>query len=389
MNLRERIGVRIFGWMARRGTLELTLPGGETVELGSGEPHADLTITDETAVAQTLRRGLLGFAEAYMDQQMTTTDLPQLLRWATANRAAWFDHPLTRLSAPVRRWWQRIRPERRHPRVQSTADHYDLGNDFYEAWLDASMTYSSARFASPTDDLETAQRNKYRAIADHACLRPGMRVLEIGCGWGGFAEFAATERGCEVVGITLSKEMAAYARARMKAKGIDDRVDIRIADFRQDLGQFDAVVSIEMIESVDETHWAPLFQSIRRALRSGALAAMQVITIEDQAWEGYRRQPDFIQHYIFPGGQIPAPKVLRSLADDAGLRIEQVEAFGFDYARTLAEWRHRFEAAWDRVAKDHDLDERFRRMWDLYLSLCEAGFRMGRIDVQQWVFSAP
>ncbi|HSM02453.1 MAG TPA: cyclopropane-fatty-acyl-phospholipid synthase family protein [Acidimicrobiia bacterium] len=389
MNLRERLGVRLLGAMTRRGTLAITLPGGETAEVGSGDPRADLTITDHRAVSQILRRGLLGFAEAYMDEDITTTDLPELLRWATANREAWFDHPIARLSAPLRRWWQRIRPERRHPRVTSMADHYDLGNEFYEAWLDSSMTYSSARFASPTDTLEAAQHTKYRAMADHAGLRPGMRVLEIGCGWGGFAEYAATERGCEVVGITLSTEQAAYARARMKSKGIDHRVDIRIADFREDLGRFDAVVSIEMIESVDETHWAPLFEAIARALRPGSVAAMQIITIEDRAWETYRRRPDFIQHYIFPGGQIPAPKVVRSLSGDAGLRIEAVETFGLDYARTLAEWRRRFEAAWDRLAKEHGLDERFRRMWDLYLSLCEAGFRMGRIDVQQWVFSAP
>ena len=387
MNPIERLGVWVLRRLTREGSLDLTLPGGRAVQVGVGQPRADLAVMDHSAVRTVLRTGLIGFAEEYMDGRLATTDLPRLLTWATANRRVWFHHPLARLTRPVRALWQRIRPERRHPRVRSMADHYDLGNAFYEGWLDASMTYSSARFAKPDDDLETAQQNKYRAIADHAALEPGMRVLEIGCGWGGFAEYAATERGCEVLAITLSRQQAAYAAERMKRLGLDDRVEIRIADFREIEGEFDAVVSIEMIESVDETHWGPLFETIARTLRPEGHAAMQIITIEDPAWETYRKTPDFIQHYIFPGGQIPAPKVVRRLAEGAGLRVDQVETFGLDYARTLAEWRRRFEARWDRLRSDHGLDERFHRMWDLYLSLCEAGFRMGRIDVQQWRFT--
>jgi len=265
-------------------------------------------------------------------------------------------------------------------------DHYNLGNDFYASWLDETMTYSSARFSHPEEPLDEAQHNKYRTIADQLGLKPGMRVLEIGCGWGGFAAYAAGERGCHVVAITLSTEQAAYAEKRLANAGLAGQVEIRVQDFRDVTGEFDAIASIEMIESIDEAQWPALFVAIRCRLRPGAKAAMQIITIDDAAWESYRSRADFIQQYIFPGGQLPAPKILTSLADSVELKVEQVETFGLDYARTLLAWRERFAAAWPDLASEHDLDERFRRMWDLYLTLCEAGFRMGRINVEQWLF---
>ena len=387
MNLIEKFGIAAFARLARRGSLSLQLPSGAETTLGKGAPTASLVTNDYRSLKGIFRTGLVGFSEAYMERRIDTPDLPGLLAWGVANQSAWFDHPFARATLPVRRFFQRVRPERRHARVKSMDDHYNIGNDFYAAWLDETMTYSSARFTSPDQCLPQAQLNKYRAMADHAALKPGMRVLEIGCGWGGFAEYAAAERGCEVVGITLSEEHASFARKRMANQGLADRVDIRIEDFRGVQGEFDAVVSIEMIESVDETNWGPLFQTISRSLRPGAFAAMQVITIGDDEWERYRSRADFIQQYIFPGGQLPAPKVLRSLAKRSGLAVEQVETFGLDYARTLAMWRTSFHERWAELRDDHNLDDRFCRMWDLYLSLCEAGFRTGRIDVEQWVFS--
>jgi len=387
MNVIERVGIRMASTLARRGTLRITLPGGSERLLGSGAPAADLELTDYSALRALGRTGLTGFAEAHMDGRIETSDLAALTGWAVANRAAWFDHPLARATVPIRRFWQRIKPDHRHPRVRTMNDHYNLGNDFYRTWLDETMTYSSARYSGPGQSLAGAQMNKYRAIADHAGLEPGMRVLEIGCGWGGLAEYAARERGCEVVGVTLSAEQAGFARKRMASAGLADRVDIRIEDFRAVDGAFDAVVSIEMIESVDESHWAALFETIADRLAPGGRAAMQMITINDAEWERYRSRADFIQQYIFPGGQLPAPKVVRRLSSEAGLTIEGVETFGLDYARTLAAWRERFDAAWPQLASEHDLDERFRRMWNLYLVLCEAGFTMGHIDVEQWVFS--
>jgi cyclopropane-fatty-acyl-phospholipid synthase len=265
-------------------------------------------------------------------------------------------------------------------------DHYNLGNDFYASWLDETMTYSSGRFGRPDQSLSDAQLNKYRSIAEHVGLAPGMKVLEIGCGWGGFATYAAQERGCEVVGITLSLEQADFARERIESLGLSDRVEIRVQDFRDVDGDYDAVVSIEMIESVDETHWAPLFKAISTRISAGARAVMQIITIDDHEWERYRSRADFIQQYIFPGGQIPAPKILKKLASESGLTVETIETFGLDYAMTLDRWRERFEAVWPTLQTEPGFDERFHRMWDLYLSLCAAGFRMGRINVEQWVF---
>ena len=387
MRMAEKVGLGVFSWLAREGTLELTLPGGESTRIGRSGPSADLAVHDYSAVRSILKTGLTGFAEGIMDGRLETSDLRALLRWGVANQTAWFGHPIAKLTSPIRRVWQRVRPERRHPLVQTMNDHYNLSNQFYQAWLDETMTYSSARFATPDQPLDDAQQNKYRTIADHAGLEPGMAVLEIGCGWGGFAEYAAGERGCRVTAITLSEEHAAYAEKRIAQRGLADLVEIRVQDFRDVNETFDAVVSIEMIESVDESHWPPLFATIARSLRPGAKAVMQIITIEDAQWERYRSRTDFIQQYIFPGGQIPAPKVLRRLIDDAGMGVEQVETFGLDYARTLATWRDRFEKAWPTLESKHGLDERFHRMWDLYLCLCEAGFRMGRLDVEQWVFT--
>jgi cyclopropane-fatty-acyl-phospholipid synthase len=383
----ERLAVRAVSSVARRGSLQLVLPSGTKTTIGTGAPEAQLVVHDAAALPRLLRGGLTGFAEAYMDGQLDTPDLAALLGWGGANHDSWLRHPLARAFAPVQRLARRVGPERRHPRVRSMNDHYNLGNAFYAAWLDETMTYSSARFAHPDQDLAAAQRNKYRTIADHAGLQPGMRVLEIGCGWGGFAEHAATERGCEVVAITLSEEQAGHARMRMDERGLADLVTVDITDFRAVTGRFDAVVSIEMIESIDERQWPDLFTVVARSLRPGARAVLQAITITDVAWERYRARTDFIRQYIFPGGQLPAPKVLRALADGAGLAVEQVETFGLDYARTLATWRDRFEAAWPVLRSEHALDERFHRMWALYLCLCETGFRMGRTDVEQWVLA--
>ncbi|HEY6629520.1 MAG TPA: cyclopropane-fatty-acyl-phospholipid synthase family protein [Acidimicrobiia bacterium] len=382
-------GLWIFRRLAREGALEVEMPTGDRVTIGHGHPIADISIRDLGAILAILREGLNGFAEAYMSGRIDTSDLDRLIAWGLANQKAWFDHPLAVATSPIRRVWQRIRPDRRHSRVRTMNEHYNLGNDFYASWLDPTMTYSSARFQSPEQILEEAQRHKYRTIAEHAQLAPGMRVLEVGCGWGGFAEYAAIEIGCDLVGITLAKEHAGYAEKRIANAGLADRVEIRIEDFRSTTGTFDAVVSIEMIESIDERQWPDLFQTIFARLEPGALAAMQIITIADPYWERYRSRSDFIQQYIFPSGQLPAPKVLRRLSADAGLEVEQIETFGPDYARTLAAWRANFTESWDRIQSEHDLDERFRRMWHLYLTLCEAGFTLGRINVEQWVFRKP
>lgn len=370
--------------LVRVGTLTVVAPGGTRRRLQGDRPGpaVELVIRRRRAWWRIIRGGALGFAEAYMLDEADTPDLAEFFLWGALNQEAFRQGRLgNRFFSAARRFWQRLAGDSRHRTVGSTTDHYDLGNDFYAAWLDQTMSYSSARFTG-TNDLAAAQREKYASLARLAGVQPGDSVLEIGCGWGGFAEFAAGELGCRVTAITLSTEMADYAEKRMASAGLEHLVDVRIQDFRDVAGTFDRIVSIEMIESIDEPQWPALFNVMRARLADGGRIAMQAITIDDREWSDYRRGRDFIQRYIFPGGQLPAPAVIAQLAGSAGLQVVADEAFGADYARTLAAWHDRFERAWPALAGGQ-FDEHFRRMWKLYLAYCEAGFRLGRIDVRQ------
>lgn len=367
------------------GRLTIVEPSGarRVLEGRKPGPAVVLSIQSNRAWLRMLRGGVLGFTEAYMLGEVDTPDLSEFFLWGALNQESFRSGRFGgRFFAGAGRLWQRLAGDIRHQTVGTTADHYNLGNEFYEAWLDETMSYSSARFDFPAQSLAIAQRNKYRRLAEMAGIGAGDHVLEIGCGWGGFAHFAAEELGCRVTAITLSEEMAEYADKRMAANGLEHLVDIRIEDFRQTTGSFDAIVSVEMIESIDETQWPALFATLRARLRPGGRIAMQAITINDQAWQGYRDGRDFIQRYVFPGGQLPAPSVLADLAAGAGLVIDTDEAFGADYARTLAAWHDQFEKSWPTL-QGGQFDDHFRRMWKLYLSYCEAGFRLGRIDVHQ------
>jgi cyclopropane-fatty-acyl-phospholipid synthase len=250
------------------------------------------------------------------------------------------------------------------------------------------MTYSSARFDATVSDLEAGQRAKYKALAEHLDLKPGDHVLEIGCGWGGFAEFAAREYGARVTGITISQEQLAYAKARMERAGLSDRVDIRIQDYRDVEGQFDKVASIEMFEAVGERHWATYFGKIADVLKPGGRAALQIITIKHDLFEAYRKRADFIQRYVFPGGMLASVERLKEETAKAGLAWRKADAFGQSYAVTLAEWSRRFEAKWHDI-RALGFDERFKQLWLFYLSYCEAGFRTGRTDVVQLELAKP
>jgi cyclopropane-fatty-acyl-phospholipid synthase len=264
--------------------------------------------------------------------------------------------------------------------------HYDLGNSFYELWLDPSMSYSAAIFKDGVDsDLEHAQHAKYDRLLDLIQARPGQHILEIGCGWGGFAERAA-RRGLKVTGITLSDEQLAWAQARMQRQGLSEQVTLSICDYRDVQGQFDHIVSIEMFEAVGLRHWPGFFSMVKRSLKPGGQAAIQTIDIADEQFETYVRSTDFIQQYIFPGGMLPSPSRFRELAQNAKLSVVDEFSFGLDYAETLNRWLQQFEAKLQDV-RELGFDESFVRIWRMYLAYCEAGFREQRTDVKQWLLS--
>jgi cyclopropane-fatty-acyl-phospholipid synthase len=266
---------------------------------------------------------------------------------------------------------------------RNIAFHYDLGNDFYALWLDPGMTYSSAVFDAAGQSLQDAQDAKYRRLAESLDLKPGHHVLEIGCGWGGFAMTAARDYGCRVTAITLSGEQRRYAEERVRRAGLSDRIEVRLQDYRDVTGRFDRIASIEMFEAVGEERWPIFFNTVRERLKPGGVAGLQVITIEDGRYEAYQRSADFIQRYIFPGGMLPSPSALAAAIDRAGLTLNNVFAFGPSYAETLAAWQGRFQRAWPQI-RQLGFDGRFKRLWEFYLAYCEAGFRAGAIDVAHY-----
>jgi cyclopropane-fatty-acyl-phospholipid synthase len=377
--------------MVRIGTLELSVPGRRhTLRRVPSDPRAAITIHDPDEVARrVVRGGSVGFAEAYIDGLWDTPDLAGLLELAARNHDA---HRGTRvwpaLIAGSRALWARLMPRPGPSAVRTMVDHYDLGNEFYRRWLDPSMSYSSAIFDG-TDDLASAQRVKYERISALAGIQPGDRVLEIGCGWGAMTEYAAAEHGCFVTAVTVSAEQHAFVTSRIKEARLDDRVEVLLADFREIEGSFDRVLSIEMIESIDEASWLPLFEVIARSLRAGGVAALQAITIDHDLHRSMIGREEFIRAYIFPGGALPSNRVMRSLGEQVGLEWQGLTTHGPSYARTLADWDRRFVTAWPEIVGESSrFDERFR-MWRYYLAYCQAGFRTGRLDGVQAAYRKP
>jgi len=367
------------------GQLTLIGPDGgcEIIAATKPGPQAILRIRKTRAVRRLFTGGDVGFAESYLTGDWDSPDLAALIELAARNEAEMTE--ALRGFAIVRAWHRLrhlLRPNTRTGSRRNIADHYDLGNDFYRLWLDPTMTYSSAIFAEPHQKLSDGQIAKYRRLADSLDLKPGHQVLEIGCGWGGFAEFTAANYGCHVTGITLSQEQQRFAEARVARAGLSDKVDIALTDYRDVTGRFDRIASIEMFEAVGEAHWQTFFHKVRDLLAPGGLAALQVILIEDQRFDLYRRSADFIQRYVFPGGMLPSPRAFARAADAARLKIDETFHFGLDYARTLSLWQREFQQAWPRVA-GLGFDSRFKRLWEYYLAYCEGGFRAGSIDVAQ------
>ena len=357
------------------GSLTVITPEGHRHRFGTGRPEAEMEIHDWSAIAAFAARGDIGLGEAYIDGLWDSPDIDALTQLAFANEDAFAGHLHGSL-------WNRamflvtdrlMRRNSRRGSARNIKAHYDVGNDFYRLWLDESMTYSSALFDRGSDSLETAQARKYQRLLDATAAGDG-RTLEIGCGWGGFAEAAAND-GRDLTAITISPAQKAFAEARLGGRG---RIDLR--DYRDVQGKFDSIVSIEMIEAVGERYWPTYFRKIKSSLTDSGAAALQAITVKDEIFADYRRRSDFIRHYTFPGGMLLAPAQIRKQAARAGLEAHNMFHFGQDYAETLRRWTRRFEEAAPKI-RALGYSEGFLRSWRFYLDICAAAFSTGRTDV--------
>jgi cyclopropane-fatty-acyl-phospholipid synthase len=373
------------------GTLQVGFPGGAqlTISGTTAGPAGNIRIHQHRALRRVAFGGALGLADAYVDGDWESDDLAATLEFFARNLdgIAGLARPSTALRALTRIIHAR-RPNTRRGSRRNIMAHYDLGNAFYETWLDPTMTYSAAMFTSQEETLETAQRRKFDRLADALHLQPDDRLLEIGCGWGGFAIHAARRYGARVTALTVSPAQARWARQRVAEAGVADRVEIRLEDYRDTTETFDKIASVEMFEAVGERYWPLFFNALRSRLRPGGRAAMQVITIDDKRFDHYRRNPDFIQLRVFPGGMLPSGSVFEAGVRQAGMACLSRHDFGDDYAETLRRWRDAFEESWCEVAK-LGFDARFRRLWRYYLSYCEAGFRAGNISVEHISVARP
>ena len=368
-----------------KGQVDFVLPDGRRFRAKGADPFpvAEIHINNADLFARLIRDGDLGFSDAYLDDWWSTPNLQAFMDVVHANEDIYDSFPgmgLVRKYESLRFWLQRNSKKQARKNISY---HYDLGNDFYKLWLDDTMTYSSALFEDgQQQSLEAAQTAKYASMVDQMGVEPGDHVLEIGCGWGGFAEYAAKERGLKVTCLTISKEQFKYAKERIEKAGLSDLVEFKLQDYRDERGVYDGIASIEMFEAVGEKYWPSYFNTLRDRLKPGKLATLQIITVQDRRWKVYKRGVDFIQKYIFPGGMLPSPTVLRQQVEKAGLAVEKSIEFGKSYNLTLRRWHETFNEKWDDIAA-MGFDERFKRMWNFYLTSCASTFDSGNCDVTQ------
>ena len=379
----------------KHGTLTVKLPDGSVQRFGNGQnPQASLHLLNWNVCSAALKSGDIGFAESYIAGDWTTPHLTDLLQVFIVNRKEVEDVIYgTWLGRFVYRVKHLLNRNTKANSQKNIHAHYDLGNAFYELWLDGTMNYSSAIFETPETSMQEAQHAKVRRALRMAQVKPGDRVLEIGCGWGALAEKATKEFDANIVGVTLSTEQLEWANKRMQREGVAEKADLRLQDYR-DIGKttqdapFDAICSIEMVEAVGREYWPEYFQTVHRLLKPGGHACIQSIVIADELFERYLTSTDFIQQYVFPGGCLPCPKEFRAQAALAGLQVVDEFSFGQDYARTLQLWREQFTAQHAHVLQ-LGFDERFIRIWEFYLSYCEAAFLEANTDVVQYTLRKP
>lgn len=372
---------------AKYGSIEVFYKN-ELVFSHNGElegPRALVTLVNKKCLDDFFLKGDLGWAESYIEKNWESSNLSDFLEWGAKNfhefskyiRGKWFIILYLRIK-------HYLNKNSRSGSKKNISFHYDLGNSFYEKWLDKSMTYSSAMFEKQTDDLFKAQINKYSNLAKITNIRNKDKVLEIGCGWGGFSSYLAKNFSADVTAITISKKQYEKVKEKVFKDKLADKVKVQLIDYREIQGQYDKIVSIEMFEAVGERYWPKYFEVLKNNLKNNGSIGLQTITIEDKFFKKYRKFPDFIQTYIFPGGMLPSVEEMTKILKSNGLFIKEQKMFGNDYARTLKLWSRSFEGSWEKIKKE-GFNETFRRMWRYYLGYCEGGFKSGNINVGQFL----
>jgi cyclopropane-fatty-acyl-phospholipid synthase len=373
------------------GRVEFRLPDGRNYRCDGQKdgPHGVVEVRNPALFGRLIRRGELGFFEAYVDGWWDTPDLQSLLDVLLLNndhlRNQFKESWIAGKIESVQHW---LRANTRRQARKNIAQHYDLGNEFYGRWLDETMTYSSAHFDTGAETLAEAQTRKYSLICDRIGVQPDNAILEIGCGWGGFAEYAAAERGARVTALTISREQHDFAAKRIFDAGLNDRVTVALRDYRDETGRYDGIASIEMFEAVGEKYWPVYFDTVRERLNPGGKATLQIITVADKLFDSYRKRVDFIQKYIFPGGVLPSHSALQKQIERAGLIALESANFGQSYSETLRRWFDKFNTEWDEIARI-GFDEKFRRIWNFYLASCAACFRYETTDVAHITIARP
>ena len=364
------------------GELTITLPDNETLKFfGKGDLKSDLKLNSYMPLVRTIISGHVGFAESYLKGEWTTSDLESLLEIMVTNLPEAFS-PKSKIHLTYNRIIHFFRENTKSRAKKNIQYHYDLGNDFYKLWLDKTMTYSSAFFKDEKESLQKAQENKYQSLIDNLKIKPHHNVLEIGCGWGGFAEYAAKNVGCSIKGITISPSQLKFATNRIKESKLENKVSLELCDYRDLKGKYDRVVSIEMIEAVGEKYWKNYFKKIKDVLNKDGMAGIQVILMNNKNYEKYSKSVDFIQKYVFPGGMLPSQDKLNENYLEAGLVEVNSYSFGKSYAKTLSIWHKEFLNSLSSIKK-LGFDIKLERIFKYYFSYCKAGFNSEKIDVAQ------
>ena len=384
MNFWDKIflkGIKKFPY----GSLEIEWPDGKFQKIDALHegPNARLKIVDTNVVREIIQGGSIKFAELYISKRIITNNLTNLMHYCALNN----DQAEETFKITIFRYLYNkyLHFKNKNTKIQAKKNishHYDLGNQFYKYWLDKSMTYSSAIFNGKNDNLELAQTNKYQKLADLSSIKKGDNILEIGCGWGGFSEFLAKNYDCQITALTISREQFKFTTERMEKANLKSKVKVVFCDYRNIKGQFDKVLSIEMFEAVGREYWKTFFEKIKTILKPNGNVGLQLITIDDKIYNVYKNNPDFIQKYIFPGGMLPSVEVLKNIIENTSFRINSINSYSNDYAKTLNIWNKEFNRNWTKIEK-LGFDERFKLLWNYYLSYCEGGFLSKNIDLKQ------